>query len=188
MAAAASYEPKEFPPVKGLHVRALNDERIAERIRVIDRACLPVRYSDTYYDTYVKRGLHQYNQLAYFNDILVGSITCRIERNEDEGVARLYIMTICVLEPYRKLGIGSRLLQRILDNVRKETVNKFSCVALHAQTGSSVEAFYRKFNFGVVEEVRDYYNDLEVKDALLMTLVVPQPHFAQGGHSKKSGK
>ena len=42
---------------------------------------------------------------VYFNDIVVGGVCCRIETEGDQR--RLYIMTLGVLAPYRRLGIGT---------------------------------------------------------------------------------
>ncbi len=43
--------------------------------------------------------------VAFFKDILIGAISCKIE--EREGARVMYIMTIGVLVPYRKKGLGN---------------------------------------------------------------------------------
>lgn len=45
------------------------------------------------------------SSLAYYNDIVVGGVCCRIET---EGTQRrIYIMTLGCLAPYRRLGVGT---------------------------------------------------------------------------------
>ena len=49
-------------------------------------------------------------RLAYHNDVLVGAVCARIDAaaglTADTHLRRLYIMTLGVLAPYRKHGIG----------------------------------------------------------------------------------
>ena len=52
---------------------------------------------------------------AYHNDVVIGAIACRLERQPD-ATAKLYIMTIGVLAPYRGYGVGE-LLQRKLHRI-----------------------------------------------------------------------
>ena len=44
---------------------------------------------------------------AYFNDLVVGAVCCRVETEGDKH--RMYIMTLGCLAPYRRLGIGMLL-------------------------------------------------------------------------------
>ena len=41
---------------------------------------------------------------AYFNDVVVGAVCCRVETEGDKH--RMYIMTLGCLAPYRRLGVG----------------------------------------------------------------------------------
>ncbi|ORC93306.1 acetyltransferase [Trypanosoma theileri] len=168
---------KELPEVEGLVIRTLDDPRVVERVRILDQYCLAVKYHDQYYDKYVRPCPHQYNQLAFYHDVLVGSCTCRLEQTDNEDELRLYVMTIVVLEPYRHLGIGSHLLTRVLKNVAEETKVRIGEVTLHVQVGSPAFEFYKKFGFEVVERVENYYSGLDETDAFFLRKVVPQPRL-----------
>ena len=56
--------------------------------------------------------------LAYYNDIVVGAVCCRIDVLD--GSRRLYIMTLGCLAPYRKRGIGSTMLEHVLKFVEND--------------------------------------------------------------------
>jgi N-alpha-acetyltransferase 50 len=52
---------------------------------------------------------------AYYNDIVVGAVCCRIDMTESSR--RLYIMTLGCLGEYRRLGIGTKMVEHVLNFV-----------------------------------------------------------------------
>eukprot|EP00796_Vickermania_ingenoplastis_P008605 gene8605-6041_t len=177
MTALAEYVPRQpLPPIRGLEIKGLNDVRFIERIRILETASLAVRYSDNHYERNVATGFPRFNQLAFYHDIMVGCCTCRLEMVEEPDTYRLYVMTICTLKPYRRMGIGSRMLEAILHNVHNETQIHITGVFLNVQASSeSALAFYKKFNFTQIELVKDYYVDLDCNDSYALGLSVSQP-------------
>ena len=55
---------------------------------------------------------------AYYSDICVGAIACRLEKRDD-GAVRVYIMTLGVLAPYRGLGVGMFSTSLCLESVER---------------------------------------------------------------------
>lgn len=55
---------------------------------------------------------------AFFNDIVVGAVCCRIDNTK--GEKRLYIMTLGCLAPYRQRGVGTMLLQHVFKICEKD--------------------------------------------------------------------
>lgn len=48
----------------------------------------------------------------------VGAVCCRVDTSENSR--RLYIMTLGCLYPYRRLGIGTVMVQHVLNYVNKD--------------------------------------------------------------------
>ena len=65
---------------------------------------LPVVYSEDFYNRLTNYS--RYSTLGYYKDVLVGAVSCRHEPDEIKGGRVVYIMTITVLKPYRRYGIG----------------------------------------------------------------------------------
>lgn len=175
---------KPLPPLPHLQVKSLHDLRLLTKVRLVEVSSLPVQYSLRHYEETVALQPAKFSQLAFWGDILVGTCTARLEPEGD--TFRLYIMTLCVLKPYRRLGIASRLMEALLRGVYNETELRIAKVTLNVQTSSeSAINFYKQFSFQQVEIVKDYYVNLDVNDAYRMELVIPQPNLIQG---KKQGK
>ena len=65
-------------------------------------------------------------------------------------------MTLGCLAPYRRLGIGTRMLEHVL-NIVKEDGN-YTSIFLHVQVNNeSAIEFYKKFGFNIVETKEQYY-------------------------------
>ncbi|XP_042373674.1 N-alpha-acetyltransferase 50-like [Zingiber officinale] len=70
---------------------------------------------------------------TYFSDVCVGSIACRLEKKEG-GAVSIYIMILGVWAPYRRLGIGTKLLKHVLNLSEKQ--NNISDIYLHVLTNN----------------------------------------------------
>ena len=53
-----------------------------------------------------------------WHDSQVGAVCCRVDTSENSR--RLYIMTLGCLYPYRRLGIGTVMVQHVLNYVNKD--------------------------------------------------------------------
>lgn len=67
------------------------------------------------HDCYIK--IFVWFCLAYYNDIVVGAVCCRVDQ---EVGRRLYIMTLGCLSQYRRLGIGSMMVEHVLNFVEND--------------------------------------------------------------------
>jgi ribosomal protein S18 acetylase RimI-like enzyme len=179
----ASASPAAVP---GLQIQTLDDARTIEKLRVLDKVCFPVTYTDKYYEALVTNGFSKISNIALYHDVLVGSITTRLEPTETEGQQRAYIMTLGVLPPYRSLGIATLLLRTVLDYVA--ATPSIVEVKLHMQVGSPALKLYEKHGFAVTDEVKDYYTGIEPTNDALILLKTVEHKASTGTSGKKAGK
>ncbi|KAL0297311.1 UNVERIFIED_CONTAM: N-alpha-acetyltransferase 50 [Sesamum radiatum] len=140
------------------------------QLKKLNTALFPVRYNDKYYADALASG--EFTKLAYYCDICVGSIACRLEKKEG-GAVRVYIMTLGVLAPYRGLGVGSKLLNHVLDLCMKQNIGE---VYLHVQTNNEdAIKFYKKFGFEITETIHNYYTNITPPDCYVVTKFIAQP-------------
>uniref|UniRef100_I1M656 N-acetyltransferase domain-containing protein n=1 Tax=Glycine max TaxID=3847 RepID=I1M656_SOYBN len=129
------------------------------QLKKLNLALFPVRYNDKYYVDALAS--------AYYSDICVGAIACRLEKKEGGGQVRVYIMTLGVLAPYRGLGIGTKLLNHVLDLCSKQNISE---VYLHVQTNNEDAInFYKKFGFEITETIQNYYTNITPTDCYVLT-------------------
>ncbi|CAG8511781.1 16297_t:CDS:2 [Cetraspora pellucida] len=142
------------------------------QLKRLNIVLFPVSYSEKFYKDVLEVG--EFAKLAYFNDICVGAVCCRRESipNTSPEQAKLYIMTLGVLAPYRNLGIGTALLEHILHHATSGTTNKqkFIEIYLHVQVSNEEAlAFYKKYDFEIVGTVEGYYKKISPSNAYVLS-------------------
>ena len=89
-------------------------------------------YHDNFYKDVLEAG--ELAKLAFYNDIVVGAVCCRNDTSTStsgDSTRKLYIMTLGCLAPYRRLGIGSVMVQHVMDIVEKD--GNYDSIFLHVQ-------------------------------------------------------
>ncbi|KAI9020230.1 acyl-CoA N-acyltransferase [Phycomyces nitens] len=138
------------------------------QLRKLNTILFPVNYGEKFYNDVIESG--ELAKLAYYNDVCVGAVCCR--KDNVDGKTTIYMMTLGVLEPYRRLGLGNQLLEHILE-CAKEMKPAPESVHLHVQTtNDSAVAFYKKYGFEVTDTVKDYYKKIEQRDAYVLTKTI----------------
>ncbi|KAL9661886.1 hypothetical protein QQ045_026714 [Rhodiola kirilowii] len=179
----------------------LRDKNLMQ-LKKLNAALFPVRYNDKYYADALASG--DFTKLAYYSDICVGAIACRIEKKEAGGVC-VYIMTLGVLAPYRGLGIGELDKMRSSLYIFLEISSRKSCfscalliifagstllnhvidlstkqnvseIYLHVQTNNEDAInFYKKFGFEITATIQNYYTNITPPDCFVVTKLISQP-------------
>lgn len=131
-------------------------------MRRLNQAIFPVNYNEKFYKDVLEAG--ELARLAFYNDVIVGAVCCRIEQVDNER--RLYIMTLGCLFTYRRLGIGTTMLKHVLDYAQRKGIDN---IYLHVQINNTgAIEFYKKFGFEIVDTKEDYYKRIEPSSALVL--------------------
>ncbi|GAA6214969.1 N-alpha-acetyltransferase 50 isoform X1 [Lates japonicus] len=141
-----------------------------KQLKRLNQVIFPVSYNDKFYKDVLEVG--ELAKLAYFNDIAVGAVCCRVDHSQNQK--RLYIMTLGCLAPYRRLGIGTKMLNHVLNICEKD--GTFDNIYLHVQiSNESAIDFYQKFGFEIIETKKNYYKRIEPADAHVLQKSLRSP-------------
>ncbi|KAJ2786737.1 hypothetical protein GGI15_001266 [Coemansia interrupta] len=156
------------------------DAATLSKVRTLNSVLFPVRYGGAFYKGLLLPG--QFSQLAFYDQVCVGTIACRRQplgfadaplnnlldyRSPVPDSFEFYMMTLGVLAPYRRLGIGRLLLRNAIEcaaqdrNVRR--------LVLHVQIDNDdALRFYHKNGFTTLRLVERYYKNIEPPHAYLL--------------------
>lgn len=85
---------------------------------------------------------------------------------ETHNEQKLYVLTLGVLEPYRHLGIGKKLLEKVLEiSGRSHAVAVF--LHVHVVNKNAIN-FYLKNDFKEMERIENYYSKIDEPHCLLL--------------------
>jgi ribosomal protein S18 acetylase RimI-like enzyme len=141
------------------------DRNNFEQLKQLNNLQLPVRYMSGFYARIV--GKVRFGKFAYYNDYVVGAITWKYD--VCQGERKIYIMTITVLDDYKRYHIGSQLLKELIRI--HENTNEIKYINLHVQVSNEIALnFYLKHGFENVKLVENYYTDVDPKDAHYLRL------------------
>ncbi|MED3891772.1 GNAT family N-acetyltransferase [Peribacillus frigoritolerans] len=119
-----------------------NDLKIAFHIRkevFVEEQGFPLEFEFDEFDTLNALSEHI---LVYYNENPVGTGRLRVV----DGLGKLE--RICILEPYRKFGLG-KIILKTLEEIAKE--QRITQVKLHGQT--QAEGFYKKLGYRTSSDV-----------------------------------
>jgi N-alpha-acetyltransferase 50 len=165
------------------------------QLRKLNAAAFPIIYNDNFYQDIVKCNDIRLSKFAVWKGTIVGAICTRLEDADDSdtggakkrsGNQRLYIMTLAVSAVYRGRGIGSKLLESVLEFCEQSrqarrrsseeqeddsTATAPICeIALHVQISNqdAIDFYTKRFNFVQGERVDNYYRRIDPPHCYLL--------------------
>ncbi|MBC7127146.1 MAG: ribosomal protein S18-alanine N-acetyltransferase [Candidatus Methanosuratincola petrocarbonis] len=151
-----------------------------ESVIMINKVCLPENYSPDFFMEH-----HWENPriflVAQVGEKVVGYNMCRIEfgiSNIKRDFAKKgHVISIAVLEGYRGMGIGQRLMEDGMKNVRESGASEIYLEV--RQSNLPAIQLYRKLGFRAVRVLEGYYRDGE-NAYLMVANLEEKPRFENG--------
>ena len=123
----------------------------------------PVKFPASFFRDIFKSN-ENINKLAILDERTVGALSARIIETDNKGQG-LYITSLGCRLNYRRLGIGSILLEEAIKFAR---IRDCGQVFLHMQEGNEAIEFYTKHGFEIEKRVPNYYRRIEPSSALVL--------------------
>jgi ribosomal protein S18 acetylase RimI-like enzyme len=159
------------PPKKfGMRFRfqGIIDKNI-QQLKLLNKSVFSTDFDDKYYESVLRWG-PDFNWLAMYNDISVGAICCRIEEQS------LHIKTLAVLRPYRRLGVASKLYEKVSFILKKNPDIKRVYTYVPVNNDAACR-FYEKLGFQREEKrTTSEANNIPPNNTILYSLEIKHDH------------
>jgi len=129
-------------------------------LKKLNTHIFPVKYQDKFYLDCMSAA--PYTTMALHSDFVVGAICCRLEKLPT-GKSRLYIMTLGVFAPYRRRGVGAKLLANTMKLAKDDPNIQDAYLHVQVNNDDAIE-FYKTFGFKFKETLKNYYRRIEPSD------------------------
>lgn len=135
--------------------------RTHTQLRSINLASFPILYNEAFYKGVC---LHpEHSRYAYWKGQVVGAVCTQLDPKD----GTLYIMTLAVLAAYRSRGIGSQLLQSVLEYCKD---HKIPMIKLHVHiiNEDAIRFYTERFGFTKGDLVENYYRRIDPPHCYLL--------------------
>ncbi|MCZ2845004.1 MAG: ribosomal protein S18-alanine N-acetyltransferase [Candidatus Bathyarchaeota archaeon] len=145
---------------KRITIRNFNTKDL-DKVIDINRLSLPENYIPAFFLD-IHKNCSDAFQVAEVNGDIVGYIMCRIENGFSDFkrfrvVKKGHIVSIAVRSEYRKMGIGSALLNETIKVLRRFAVNE--CFMEVRVNNFNAIKLYKKIGFEFIRRGHGYYQD-----------------------------
>ena len=137
--------------MEGLRIRAA-ELRDIRRLAELERACFKEPYPAELLAFFLLSD-HHINLVAELNGVIVGFGVAELEHQEGRLVG--HVWTLEVLEPYRRRGIGRRLLSELEEALRARGATE--CYLEVRVDNTPALALYEKMGYRRAGLLQDYY-------------------------------
>jgi len=151
-------------------------------LKRINSLLLPVSYSEDFYaakvspqDSYLSRVI-EYQHSSNEGAKVVGGVMCALGDSPGQpitsagGEKTLYVQCLCILSPYRGLGLVGMALENIVNTVRLLEAADVKTVTAHVWSENEEGlGWYDKQSFGRERLIEGYYSKLRPGSAYLVS-------------------
>lgn len=171
--AAAPVASRPLP--KEANIRSITSQDLTP-LRRINSLLLPVAFADSFYDAALD---NPYSRVITWgtqdgqDEKVVGALVCNLEpaaSPTDPTCQNLYIRSLCLLSPYRSLGLMDAALDSVVATALADSSVDVRTFTAHVWTENDDGlAWYRKRGFSQSDPIQDYYLKLRPGSAYLVT-------------------